>query len=383
MKSTFTLGRLVGVEVGFNWSWLIVVALVGWSLAGAVFPASTPGLAGTTCAIMAVIAVPAFFACLLLHELGHAKQAQREGMEIDGITLWVFGGVARFRGMFPSAGAEFRIAIAGPIVTLAIAAVFVAVSLAAPLPAAVDGVVGWLASVNLLLLGFNLLPALPLDGGRVLRAALWQAKSDYAAATRTAAALGRLFGQLLITGGLFLVFLTGTLGGLWLAMIGWFLLLAAEAEAQAAVAHVALSGLRVRDAMVATPVTVDAALPLASFIDDVFLTYRYTAYPVLEGGRPAGLITYRDAATLRRQRWPGVVVRDRMTPLGAAVVVHRDDPLETAWTALLGSPARHALVLDDELPPGLLSGTDVLRILDARANATPGVPGRPGRHVTV
>ena len=166
-------------------------------------------------------------------------------------------------------------------------------------------------------------------------------------------------------------------------MIGWFLLLAAEAEAQAAVAHVALSGLRVRDAMVATPVTVDAALPLASFIDDVFLTYRYTAYPVLEGGRPAGLITYRDAATLRRQRWPGVVVRDRMTPLGAAVVVHRDDPLETAWTALLGSPARHALVLDDELPPGLLSGTDVLRILDARANATPGVPGRPGRHVTV
>ena len=382
MKSTFTLGRLAGVEVGFNWSWLIVVALVGWSLAGAVFPDSSPGLSDTTYAIMAVIAVPAFFACLLLHELGHATQARREGMEIDGITLWVFGGVARFRGILPSAGAEFRIAIAGPLVTLALAAVFVAVSLAAPLPAAMDGVVGWLATVNLLLLGFNLVPALPLDGGRVLRAALWQAKGDYAAATRTAAALGRLFGQLLITGGVFLVFLTGTLGGLWLALIGWFLLLAAEAEAQAAVAHVALSGLRVRDAMVAAPVTVEADLSVERFMDEVFLAHRFTAYPVVDGGVPVGLVTYRDAAAVPRPHWPGVVVRDRMTPLAGVVVVGPDDPLEAAWTALLGSPIRRALVLGGGLPPGLLSATDVLRILEARSNGTPGRSGRPARRVT-
>ena len=235
-------------------------------------------------------------------------------------------------------------------------------SLAARLPAAVDGVVGWLASVNLLLLGFNLLPALPLDGGRVLRATLWQVKGDYAAATRTAAALGRLFGQLLITGGVFLVFLTGTLGGLWLALIGWFLLLAAEAEAQAAVAHVALSGLRVRDAMVAAPVTVEADLSVERFMDDVFLAHRFTAYPVVDGGVPVGLVTYRDAAAVPRPHWPGVVVRDRMTPLADVVVVGPDDPLEDAWTALLGSPNRRALVLGG----GLLSATDVLRILDAR-----------------
>jgi len=382
MKSTFTLGRLAGVEVGFNWSWLIVVALIGWSLAEAVFPDSTPGLASTTYVIMAAIAVPAFFACLLLHELGHATQAQREGMEIDGITLWVFGGVARFRGMFPSAGAEFRIAIAGPLVTLALVALFVAISLAAPLPAAVDGVVGWLASVNLLLLGFNLVPALPLDGGRVLRAALWQVKDDYAAATRTAATLGRLFGQLLITGGVFLVFLTGSLGGLWLAMIGWFLLLAAEAEAQAAVAHVALSGLRVRDAMVAAPITVEADMSLERFMDDVFLAHRFTAYPVFDAGIPVGLVTYRDAAAVPRPRWPDVLVRDRMTRLGDVVVVGPDDPLEAAWTALLGSPIRRALVLGGGLPPGLLSATDVLRILEVQANGTPGRSDRPARRAT-
>ena len=380
MKSTFTLGRLAGVDVGFNWSWLIVVALVGWSLAGAIFPESTPGLAGTTYAIMAVIAVPAFFACLLLHELGHARQAQREGMEIDGITLWVFGGVARFRGRFPSAGAEFRIAIAGPLVTLALAAVFVVVSLAAPLPAAVDGVVGWLASVNLLLLGFNLLPALPLDGGRVLRATLWQVKGDYAAATRTAAALGRLFGQILIAGGVFLALFAASFGGLWLAMIGWFLLIAAEAEANAAITHVALAGLRVRDAMVAAPVTVDADLSLERFMDDVFLRHRHTAYPVVEHGSPVGVITFRDAAAIPRDAWAGVRVSERMTSLDDAVAVRSDDALEEAWAMLLTSPLRRALVLDDGrlagLLAGLLSATDVLRILEASGKAGP-PRGRP------
>jgi Zn-dependent protease len=374
MKPTFTLGRIAGVEVGINWSWLLVVGLIGWSLGAAVFPASTPGLSSAAYADMAVVAVPTFFACLLLHELGHALQARREDMAIEGITLWLFGGVARFRGTFPSAGAEFRIAIAGPLVTLALAALFVAVGLAVPLPPAIDGVVSWLASVNVLLLAFNLLPALPLDGGRVLRAALWQFKGDFAAATRTAAALGRAFGQILIGGGIFLALFTASFGGFWLAMIGWFLLLAAQAEAQSAIAHVALGGLPVRDAMVATPVTVDAGLPLSDFMGGVFGATRHTAYPVVEAGVPVGLITYRNAAA--PQRRPGFVVRDRMTPLADAAIVHRDDPLEAAWMELLGSPPGRALVLDAGQPPGLLSATDVSRILDAQQRGAPGPPLR-------
>ena len=372
MKPTFTLGRIAGVEVGINWSWLLVVGLIGWSLGAAVFPVSTPGLSSAAYAGMAVVAVPTFFGCLLLHELGHALQARREDMAIEGITLWLFGGVARFRGTFPSAGAEFRIAIAGPLVTLGLAALFVVVGLAVPLPAAVDGVVSWLASVNLMLLAFNLLPALPLDGGRMLRAALWQCKGDFAAATRIAAAMGRAFGQILVGGGIFLALVTANFGGFWLAMIGWFLLLAAQAEGAAAEAHVALGGLRVRDAMVTTPVTVDAALPLSGFMDGVFRATRHTTYPVLEAGVPVGLITYRDAAA--PQRRPGFIVRDRMTPLAGVVVVHRDDSLEAAWLELLGSPPGRALVLDAGRPPGLLSATDVQRILDAQER---GAPRRP------
>jgi Zn-dependent protease/CBS domain-containing protein len=371
MTPTFRLGRIAGVEIGVNWTWLIVVVLVAWSLADGVFPETNPGLANRTYVVMAVIAVPVFFACLLLHELGHATQAQREGMAIDGITLWVFGGVARFRGSFPSAGAEFRIAIAGPLVSLALGALFLAVSLAAPLPSAVDGVVYWLGSINLILLAFNLLPALPLDGGRVLRAALWQVKGDFTTATRTAAALGRLFGQILIAGGIFLALFAASFGGLWLALIGWFLLHAAEAEANAAITHVAFAGLRVRDAMVAAPVTVDPDLSLERFMDDVFLRHRHTAYPVTEHGIPVGVITFRDAAAIPRDAWPGVRVSERMTSLDDAVAVRSDDALEEASTMLLTSPLRRALVLDDGRLAGLLSATDVLRILEASAKAGP------------
>lgn len=373
MTPTFRLGRIAGVEIGVNWTWLIVVLLVSWSLADGVFPETNPGLAERTYALMAIIAVPVFFTCLLLHELGHATRARREGMAIEGITLWVFGGVARFRGSFPSAGAEFRIAIAGPLVSLALGVLFLAVSIATPLPSAVDGVLHWLGYINLMLLTFNLLPALPLDGGRVLRSILWQVKGDFAAATRTAAALGRLFGQILIGGGVFLALFAANFGGLWLAMIGWFLLIAADAEANAAIAHVGLAGLRVRDAMVPGPLTVDAGLPLERFMDDVFFAHRYTAYPVIGDGSPVGVITFRDVAAIPRDAWPGIRVGDRMTALEDAVVFHSDDPLEEAWTTLLASPIRRALVVDDGRLTGLLSATDVLRILEAAGKTGRGV----------
>src|SRR5215204_2875785 len=173
MNPTFQLGRIAGIRISANWSWLIVFALITWSLAVAVFPSQNPGFSDGEYVVMAVAAALLFFASLLLHELGHALQARREGVEIEGITLWLFGGVAKFRGMFPSAGAEFRIAIAGPLVSLALGTIFVLLAWKASLPEVADGVAAWLGYINLTLLVFNLLPALPLDGGRVLRSALW------------------------------------------------------------------------------------------------------------------------------------------------------------------------------------------------------------------
>jgi Zn-dependent protease len=197
MNGNLTLGRLGGVQVTINWSLLVVFALIVWSLAATVFPSQNPGLSDGVHLAMAIVAALLFFASVLLHELGHACQARREGMEIEGITLWLFGGIAQFKGWFPSAGAELRIAIAGPLVTLVLGVGFVLLALAG-LPSAVDGVAAWLGYINLSLLIFNLIPALPLDGGRVLRAALWRARGDLGWATRVAADIGRGFGYLFI-----------------------------------------------------------------------------------------------------------------------------------------------------------------------------------------
>lgn len=234
MNDTFRLGRIAGIPIGINWTWLLVFAFFVFSLASDVFPTTNPGLTTATYVGMAVVAVPLFFGSLLLHELGHALEARREGVTIDGITLWLFGGVARFRGMFPSAGAEFRIAIAGPLVTAALGGAFIALAALTHFASQIDGVIAWLAYINLFLLVFNLLPALPLDGGRVLGSALWRVKRDFAWATLVAAGIGRAIGVLMIVSGVLAFFASGVPSGLWLAIMGWFLFGAAGSEAQLA-----------------------------------------------------------------------------------------------------------------------------------------------------
>jgi Zn-dependent protease len=232
VNSTFPLGRIAGIPIGINWTWLVVFAFFVWSLASSVFPDTNPGLSRAAYAGMAIAAALPFFGSLLLHELGHALQARREGVQIDGITLWLFGGVARLRGTFPSAGAEFRIAIAGPIVTALLAGLFVGLAVLTHFGDAFDAVFAWLGYINLLLLAFNLLPALPLDGGRIFRSALWRLRHDFVWATRFAARVGQAFAVLMMVGGVAILFTSTVSSGLWFVLLGWFLLGAAGAEAR-------------------------------------------------------------------------------------------------------------------------------------------------------
>ena len=364
MSTSFELFTVRGIRIGINWSWLVIFALIVWTWTTAVFPSENPGLSDGTYLAMAVIGAVLFFASLLAHELGHAFQAQHEGMEIDGITLWLFGGVAKFRGMFESAGAEFRIAIAGPLVSLALGLLFTLVAWAADLPDAVDGVAAWLGYLNLLLLAFNLLPALPLDGGRVLRAALWRAKEDFAWATRIAANIGRGFGYLMIAGGIFLFIFESSFSGAWLAFIGWFLLGAASAEQRYLVAREAFGGLRVRDLMAVDPVTVEADLTLGRFMDEVVWNRRHTTYPVVDHGKAVGLLPFRRVAAVPRAGWDAQRVRDCMLPLDMVPILDGDDELVEAAAALSEGSAGRALVLEDGRLVGLLSLTDVARALE-------------------
>ena len=175
MDGNLSIGRYGGVEVRLNWSLLAVVALIVWSLADGVYPSQNPGLSDNTYLGMAVVASLLFLASITLHELGHSWVALREGIEVDSITLWLFGGVSQLKGRFASPGAEFRVAVVGPLVSILLGVLFVLIAVAG-LPSAVDGVAAWLGYINLLLAAFNLLPAAPLDGGRVLHAVLWRAR---------------------------------------------------------------------------------------------------------------------------------------------------------------------------------------------------------------
>jgi Zn-dependent protease/CBS domain-containing protein len=372
MNDSFTLGRIAGIRVGVNWSWLVVFALIVWTLSESIFPRMNGGLSDATYLVMAIAAALLFFVSLLMHEYGHALVARREGMEIDGITLWLFGGVARFKGMFPSAGAEFRIAIAGPIVSLALGVLFVLFAWLAPAPEAVDGVAAWLGYINLTLLVFNLLPALPLDGGRVLRSALWAARNDFAWATRIAAWIGRAFGYLFIAVGLGFFIFQGAFSGAWLAFIGWFLLQAAGAEDRYLLARQALSGIRVRDLMVRDPVTVRPDMTLGAFMDELLSHRRYTTYPVVEDGRAVGLLPFRCVAEVPRREWDTRLVRDCMIPRDRVPVVKETDDAIDAAGELADGDVNRALVLDGDRLAGLLSVTDVARALQVRR-----LPGRP------
>jgi Zn-dependent protease/CBS domain-containing protein len=367
VNPTLTLGRIAGIRVGINWSWLIVFTLIVWTLGASVFPDQDPHLSTATYAAMAVVAAILFFTSLLLHELGHAIQARHEGIEIEGITLWLFGGVARFKGMFPSAGAELRIALAGPAVSAALGGLFIGVAAAVHRPLAVDGVAAWLGYINVLLLAFNLLPALPLDGGRVFRALVWRWKDDFMAATHLAANVGRGFAYAMIGLGLLTLIVGGSWGGAWLAFLGWFLLQAAGMEVRALVLRDALGGLRVRDLMVRAPVVVDADATLSEFMDDVAFTHRYTTYPVLDRSRVVGLVPFACVARVPRSAWDQTRVRNCMLRREDVPTVDEDEDLLATLDRINSGGINRALVIDDGRLEGLLSITDVVRLVSWKA----------------
>jgi Zn-dependent protease len=313
---------------------------------------------------MAFVAAILFFSSLLLHELGHALQARREGMEIEGITLWLFGGVAQFKDEFPSAGAEFRIAIAGPLVTLVLGVACVGVAMLAHPGQAVDGVAAWLGYINLVLLAFNLLPALPLDGGRVLRAALWAGKHDFAQATAIAATVSRGFAFVMIGGGIFLFIVEGAFSGAWLAFLGWFLLMAANSEARHLAVREALGGLKVRHLMVTRPVAAHPEQTLGEFMDGVAGVARFTAYPVVRDGDVLGVLPLRRVLETPRGDWDERRVSERMLSRDEVPIFREETEALDALSELGGGDLHRGLVLDaDGRLAGFLSITDIARLL--------------------
>ncbi|HMA53566.1 MAG TPA: site-2 protease family protein, partial [Acidobacteriota bacterium] len=279
-----TLFRIFGFEVKVDWSWLILGALIVWSLATGLFPVWYKGLEKADYWVMGVAGALGLFLSIVFHELWHSLIARRFGLNMRGITLFLFGGVSEMADEPPSPKAEFFLAVAGPISSVVLAAVFFAVSylLIGPGPATpVTGVLNYLGYLNLILAAFNLIPAFPLDGGRVLRAILWGSWNDLRRATRVASSVGAGLGAGLMFFGVLQFFMGRSVGGIWTFIIGMFVRSAARSSYQQLVFRDALSGVPVKKFMVADAVTVKPGTTVEKLVDDYIYKYHFKMYPVV------------------------------------------------------------------------------------------------------
>lgn len=380
MDASLRLGRIAGVRVGVHWSVAVVAGLLAWSLATVTLPDAEGGRSDLAYWSVGLLTAVAFLSSILVHELSHATVARRNGVEVEDITLWLFGGMARLRGAAGTAGAELRIALAGPAASAAISALAFALSAIAE-AAGADDLVGsalvWLGVVNVVLLSFNLVPAAPLDGGRVLSAALWKWRGDEDWAHRSAAVVGRWFGSCLVALGLLFFVAGDVLGGLWFAFIGWFLVNTARAEEAGAMVRSAIEGRRARDLMTARPVVAPSWFTLETFVDGIVQRWPYGAFPVVDRrGEVVGLIGLRALRVVPRREWSVRTVLDVATPIDRVARVMPDDPSSAVVEAMQHTADGRVLVFDAGRLVGIISPTDIGRLVERIALVGPSRRGR-------
>lgn len=370
--TTISIG---GFRVGFDWSVLIVLGLVAWSLASQVLPSGFPGHSMRAYWIAALAAAGLFLGSLVLHELSHAFAARRvAGVEVEDITFWLFGGVARIRGELPTPRLQLLVAGIGPLTSLALGVVFWGVALLlAQLGAGslVAGTVLWLGVMNGTLALFNLIPGSPLDGGRVLHAILWRLRGDRTRAALTAARVGQGVGALLVGLGVLGFVFAGNAGGLWTALVGWFVLGAARGEAQIAALRIGLGDSRVRDVMSTQPIVGPAWFTVEAFLQRFAPYHPHVAFPVQDfDGRLSGLV---DLEVLRRvppERRAAIRVGQLALPLEGAITVAPDASAVEVAARLAMTRRSLALVLDEGRLVGVVSPTDLSRAI-ALGNGLP------------
>ncbi|HYD32891.1 MAG TPA: site-2 protease family protein [Azospirillaceae bacterium] len=374
------LFRLFGFSIRVDVSWLLLAVLITWSLAVGYFPVDAPGLDRATYWWMGAAGLIGLATSIVLHELAHALVARRYHLPIRSITLFIFGGVADLREEPPSAKAEFMVAVAGPVLSLTLSvllALATAVAASAETPYAAVAVTGYLSMINLMLGVFNLVPAFPLDGGRMLRAALWGWKKDLLWATRIASGLGSGFGFLLILMGLYSVLAGDLLTGLWWFLIGLFVRAASAGAYQQTLARSLFAGQPVSRFMRRDPVAVEARLPLGGFVDDYVFHHYYKSFPVLDSGRLVGCVRVEDVKKVSRDRWPVVRVREVMEPCGDTNTISPDLDAGRALARMRETGASRLIVARDGRLVGIVSLKDLLGFLSLSLDLGT-EPHRPG-----
>ncbi len=362
------LFKILGFAVNVDLSWLVLALLITWSFAHD-FPNHYENQSPLTYWAMGAAGAIGMFASIIFHELCHSLVARRFGLPMKGITLFIFGGVAEMDHEPPSPKAEFMMAVAGPLSSVLLGTIGLVVSDRgeAWLPVPVAGVLDYLTVINFILAAFNLLPAFPLDGGRVLRSALWQWKKNFRRATRIASNIGSFFGILLILLGIANILLRGNIiGGIWQAMIGLFLRNAARASYQQIVVRRALEGGTVRQFMSRAPVTVPGAQSLQDFVDGYLYRYHYKMFPVVEGGKLTGCVTTRRLAEVPQGEWSSRSVAEITEPLSPENTTDPDADAILALGLMSRTGNSRLMVVEEGRLAGVITLKDIMGLLSAK-----------------
>jgi Zn-dependent protease len=362
------LGSVFGFRISLDYSWFVLFFLIFGTFTGAVFPSYVPGLGQQTYLLMGMVGTVLFFASLLAHELAHAFVARALGIEVEGITLFIFGGMARTRSEARRPRDEFLIAVVGPVASLALGAAFYGLAITADQRVwhpAVFGVAGHIAFLNFALGVFNLLPGFPLDGGRVLRSLVWRLTGSLRQATRVASLAGQGIGWLIIAAGVYALFVTDQLvSGLWFIFIGWFLTNAAGASYEQILLRHVLEGRTAEDAMTHFPETVEPEVTLEALVRDYFLHRPYNSFPVTDDGIVIGLITLSQVKQVDHSAWKIRTVADVMTPLAETLIVSPTSPMNEVIERMSENETRRVIVAQDWELRGIITGGDIANWLD-------------------
>ncbi len=363
-NQTIRLGRILGLEISFNWSLLLFFGLIAWTMASDVLPAGAPGQSTVAYWEAGFIGALVFYACLLAHEISHALVARAKGVKVAGITLWLFGGVTRLEGEPKGASDQALITVVGPLTSLALAglAYLLDIALSAlPVPLLVTTLVGWLALLNLVLGVFNLVPALPLDGGRLLGALIWWRTGSQDRGIRNAVTVGKVFSFLLIGLGVLEVVAGGFISGIWLAFIGWFLLSAGSVEGRQVGVRARLRRIPASAAMAAPVVTIPDWLTVGQLLESG--PRRSSLYALHDpAGQPSGFVAFGRVLEAGTAGGRDRRLRELATPISAFVQVSPTDDLEAVLVRLGPRLEEGALVMEHGEVVGTISSSDIARM---------------------
>jgi Zn-dependent protease/predicted transcriptional regulator len=382
MKSSWRIGRIFGIDIKIDSSWIFIFVLVTWSLAGGYFPGGHPKWPFALNWGLGVLTSLLFFASVLAHELTHSLVAKKQGEEVTSITLFILGGVAQIKEEPDQPLKEFAMAVVGPLSSFLLAIFFAAVSLlAAPVSEPVKACAAYLAFVNLVLGAFNLLPGFPMDGGRVFRSIVWKITGDIKRATRAAAMVGEGIAYLMILTGVlkFLnidifqllglpTFLGGSASGLWLVLIGWFVHNASRQGYAQVMIKSALEGLKARDLMNTEFETIPAGLPVQVLVDDYILKKKERVFLVTVGGDLKGIVCLEDVRALPRSEWPQSPVSQIMTPKDKLLSVPLDADGSQVLAGLAERDVHQIPVMDGDRVAGVICRSDILRVLQLKSD---------------